>query len=151
HFGYLRLQQTVHPRGMRPFFEGDTQAARYSAKESENGGSLGHEHRLHHQLAALIQHRRGNACLVNIQTNTLNVTHQGAPFLSSGVFQDHCRLLSKGALLYCVPQQHFSLTNPNSGCPSFLSKGTRCVGSIKESKIKGWGPGIGWNFSREMM
>jgi hypothetical protein len=39
---------------------------------------------------------------VYIQTNTLNVSHKGAPLLGSWVFEDHRRLLSKGALLYCV-------------------------------------------------
>jgi hypothetical protein len=35
---------------------------------------------------------------VYIQTNTLNVSHKGAPLLGSWVFEDHRRLLSKGAL-----------------------------------------------------
>jgi hypothetical protein len=46
---------------------------------------------------------------VYIQTNTLNVSHKGAPLLGSWVFEDHRRLLSKGALLYCVAQPNFSL------------------------------------------
>jgi len=36
---------------------------------------------------------------VYVQTNKLAVIHEGAPFVSSSVCEDHCRLLPKGALL----------------------------------------------------
>src|SRR4029077_13385889 len=78
------------------------QASLYSANESQNRSCIGHKYRLHHQLAASIEYGCRDTCLVYVQTNKLNVTHEGAPFVSSWVFEDHCRLLSKGALLYCV-------------------------------------------------
>jgi hypothetical protein len=60
---------------MRAFFEGHVQDPPQPVKKIQNGGGVGRDHRLHHQLAVSVEHGYRNGALVDIEANILDAIH----------------------------------------------------------------------------
>jgi hypothetical protein len=58
--------------------------------------------RIHEQLALRILHGRGNGGGMNVHADILFLTHKGAPFSVSMVFDDSQLTAKAGAFSYCV-------------------------------------------------
>jgi hypothetical protein len=96
--GDVRPQQIVEPGGAGALFKGHMQRAPQPRQELENGGRFGLQQAFHHQLAALLQDRDRDRCLMHVQANILRTVHQGAPFV--GCCELPLTTYSQGAPFY---------------------------------------------------
>ena len=97
---------------MSTFFESHMQGPAQTVKKIENGGGVGGDHRLHHQLAVSVEHGYRDGALVDIEADILDAIHW--VFLSSGLVTASAlqpNPTSKGAPFYNACPTHSRVSN----------------------------------------